>query len=74
MSRFNETEAALLSRLRALKAKPEMTINLLDLSSPLGDAGFAQDEIIEVLNALEQEKIIAFSPGNRLLIQKKLPQ
>ena len=74
MSRFNDTEAALLSRLRTLKAKPEMTINLLDLGVPLHDAGFAQDEIMEVLIALEQERIIAFSPGNRLLILRKLPQ
>lgn len=74
MSGFNETEAALLSRLRALKAKPDMTINLLDVSSPLGDAGFAQDEIMEVLSALEQERVISFSPGNRLLMLKKLPE
>jgi len=73
MSRFNETEAALLSRLRELKAKAEMTINLLDLSSPLGDAGFTQGEIMEVLIALEQENFVAFSTGNRLLILKKLP-
>lgn len=74
MSRFNDTEEAVLTRLRALKAKPEMTINILDLGSTLGDAGFSQDEIVEVLTALEQEKIIAFLPGNRLLLLKKLPQ
>ncbi|MGV1914279.1 hypothetical protein [Rhizobium sp. 22-785-1] len=73
MSRFADTEVAVLTRLRALKAKPEMTINILDLSSSLGDAGFSQDEVMEVLTALEQEKIIAFLPGNRLLL-KKLPQ
>ncbi|GAK70681.1 hypothetical protein RRU01S_13_00190 [Agrobacterium rubi TR3 = NBRC 13261] len=73
MSRFNDTEEAVLRRLRALKAKPEMTINLLDLGTPLGDAGFTQDNIMEVLIALEQEKIIAFSTGNRLLILNKLP-
>ncbi|KXG87444.1 hypothetical protein [Agrobacterium bohemicum] len=73
MSRFNDIEAALLSRMRALKAKPEKTINFLDLCLPLGDAGFTRNEIMEVLSALEQEKIIAFSPGNRLLILKKLP-
>lgn len=74
MSRFNDTEAAVLSRLRALKSKPEMTINLLDLGVPLNDAGFSNDEIMKVFTALEQEKIIAFSTGNRLLFLKKLPQ
>lgn len=73
MSRFNETEAALLSRLRALKAKPEMAINLPNLGSHLSASGFTQNEIMEVLVALEQENIIAFPTGNRLLILKKLP-
>ncbi|WP_311273384.1 MULTISPECIES: hypothetical protein [unclassified Rhizobium] len=61
MSRFNDTEAAVLSRLRALKAKPEMTFNLLDIGSPMGDAGFAQGEIMEVLIASEHEKMIAIN-------------
>ena len=74
MSRFNDTEAAVLSRLRALKAKPEMTINLLDLTEPLKDADFSQEEISEVLIALEQDKIITFPPGNRVQILKKLPR
>ena len=74
MSRFNVTEAALLRRLRTLRAKPEMTINLIDIGVPLGEAGFSQNEILEVLIALEQEKIIAFCPGKRLMMLKKLPQ
>jgi hypothetical protein len=35
MSRFEDTEAALTERLRAMKAKPEMTINLFDIGVPL---------------------------------------
>jgi flagellar basal body P-ring protein FlgI len=73
MSRFSETEAALIKRLRALKSVPDKSINLHDVGAPLNAAGFAQDEIMAVLNALEQDKIIALAPGNRLLILKKLP-
>lgn len=74
MSRFDDIEAALLTRMRTLKAKPGMTLNLLDLGLPLNAAGYAQEDLIEVLIALEQEKIVAFGPGNRLLILKTLPQ
>ncbi|MFK0386594.1 hypothetical protein [Rhizobium sp. RM] len=73
MSTFNETETALFERLRALKAKPEMAINLYDIGVPMTAAGFTEDEIMSVLTALEQDKIVAFSPGNRLLILKDLP-
>ncbi len=74
MSRFEDTETALLERLRALKAKPEMTINMFDIGVPMSAAGFTQDEIMAVLYALEQDKIIAIGPGNRLLILKQLPE
>lgn len=74
MSRFEDTETALLERLRALKAKPEMTINLFDIGVPLTAAGFTQDEIMAVLSALEQDKIVAYGRGNRLLILKELPE
>ncbi len=73
MSRFNETETALIERLRALKALPDMSINVFAIGVPLTAAGFTQDEIMEVLNALEQDKIIALLPGNRLLMLKELP-
>ncbi|MEI2300540.1 hypothetical protein [Ensifer sp. MJa1] len=73
MSRFTETETALIERLRALKALPDMSINVLDIRVPLTAAGFTQEEIMEVLNALEQDKIIALLPGNRLLMLKELP-
>ena len=73
MSRFDDTETALLERLRTMKAKPEMTINLFDIGVPLNASGFSQDEIMEVLFAFEQDKIIAFASGNRLLMLKKLP-
>ncbi|WP_234791217.1 hypothetical protein [Agrobacterium rubi] len=73
MSRFLEVEIALLGRLRALKASPDVSINLNDIGVPLNAAGFSQSEIIAVLNALEQEKIVAYMPGNRLLILKDLP-
>ncbi|WP_457578704.1 hypothetical protein [Ensifer adhaerens] len=74
MSRFTETETALFERLHALKALPDMSINVFDIGVPLTAAGFSQDEIMEVLNALEQDKIIALLPGNRLLMLKELPE
>ncbi|MBX5159074.1 hypothetical protein HJB88_12235 [Rhizobium sp. NZLR5] len=73
MGRFAETETAVIARLRALKAAPEVSINLSDLTAPMHVAGFRQDEIMAVLNALEQDKILSFTPGNRLLILKDLP-
>lgn len=73
MSRFEETETVLLQRLRALKAKPDVTINMLDICIPLDVEGFTQEEIMAALYALEQEKFVAFAPGNRLLILKALP-
>ncbi len=73
MSRFAETEAALLERLRALKAKPEMSISMFDIGVPMTAAGFTQEEILAVLDALEQDKIVAYGPGNRLLILQELP-
>ena len=73
MSRFAEIEEATLERLRVLKAKPEMTINLLDIGVPLNAAGYLQEEILDVLLAFEQEKLVAFATGNQLLILKQLP-
>ncbi|WP_245494684.1 hypothetical protein [Rhizobium ruizarguesonis] len=48
MSRFEETETALTDRLRALKMKPDMTVNLFDIGVPMNAAGFSQDEILAV--------------------------
>jgi len=73
MSRFEDTETAVTEKLRALKLKPDMTINLFDIGIPLNAAGFSQEEIMAVLVALEQDKIVAFSPGNRLRLVKPLP-
>ncbi|PDS99269.1 hypothetical protein CO659_00165 [Rhizobium sp. S9] len=67
MSRFNETETALIERLRALKAAPDMSIPLFDIGVPMNAAGFSQEEIMPALHALEQEKIITFIPGKRAL-------
>ncbi len=74
MSRFTETEVALLNRLRALKAKPDVVINLFDIGVPLSADGFTQQEMIAVLDALEQDKVIAYGPGNRISILKDLPE
>lgn len=74
MSRFSETEAALLERLRSLRAAPEMSINLYDIGVPMVAAGFSQEETMAVLDALEHDKIITYVPGNRLLMLKKLPE
>lgn len=73
VSRFAETETALVERLRSLKAAPEMSFTLGDLTAPLGADGYTKDEISAVLHALEQERIVAFGPGNRLLVLKALP-
>ncbi len=73
MSRFEEIEAATLARLRTLKVKPEMKISLLDVVLPLNAQGYLQEEIFDVLHALEQEKLVAFAKGNRLLVLKDLP-
>lgn len=72
MSRFDETETALVERLRALRAKPEMKINMLDVIEPLRVCGFTPDEIQAVLRAFEQDKAIAFAGANRILILKHL--
>lgn len=74
MSRFAETENAVIGRLRALKAAPDLAINLSDLVEPMRADGFSQDEIGSVLNALEQDKILSAGPGSRLLILKDLPE
>ncbi|MGI2033185.1 hypothetical protein ACRQ1B_12425 [Rhizobium panacihumi] len=73
MSRFNDIEIALVARLRALKAEPEKTINLLDITTPLNAAGYGREEIIEVLSALEQDGILVFAPGDRLRMVRRLP-
>ncbi|AYM66173.1 hypothetical protein G6L68_25145 [Agrobacterium fabrum] len=73
MSRFEETETALIERLRALKAAPDVSINLFDIGVPMAAAGFTQEEIMQVLDALEQDKLVAYGPGNRLHILKPLP-
>ncbi len=73
MSRFAKTETALIERLRTMKATPEMSISLSDLSTPLLAAGFSREEFGAVLDALEQDKMVAYVPGNRLLILNKLP-
>ncbi|NKK58815.1 hypothetical protein GFM44_23230 [Rhizobium leguminosarum bv. viciae] len=74
MSRFEETEIALTKRLRALKIKPDTSVNVFDIGVPLNATGFTQDEIMAVLTALEQDKIIEFVPGNRLRLVKPLPK
>lgn len=74
MSRFEDTEIAVMDRLRAMKVEPDTTVNLLDLEDPLHAAGFSQDEIAGVLSALEQDRLLELSPGNRLRLLKTLPE
>jgi hypothetical protein len=73
MSRFEDTENALSRRFRALKAKPDKTLNRADIDEPLKAEGFTEVEITAVLNALEQEKAVAYLPGNRLSVLKAIP-
>ncbi|MGF9567673.1 hypothetical protein AAIH70_29685 [Neorhizobium sp. BT27B] len=51
-----------------------MAINLFAIGAPLNADGFSQDEVMAVLDALEQEKVIAFGPGNCISILRKLPE
>jgi hypothetical protein len=73
MSRFAQTETALLERLRVLKAAPDVSIKLSDISVAMYAAGFTDTEIKAVLEALEQDKILAVAPGKRVQILKDLP-
>ena len=73
MSRFEDTEIGVMDRLRAMKAEPDTTVNLLDLEDHLYAAGFSQDEIAGVLSALEQDRLLEITPGNRLRLLKALP-
>lgn len=73
MGRFEDTEAAVTQRLRAMKIGPETTANLLEFGTPLNAAGYTQDEITAVLEALAQDRILEFAPGNRLRLLKRLP-
>jgi len=73
MGRFEDTEAAIVQRLRAMKISPEITISMFDLEVPLNAAGYTQREIATVLSALEQDGIIEFSTGNRLRLVKPPP-
>jgi hypothetical protein len=66
MSRFEEAELALVEKLRALDLSPDMTVNMFNIEDPLNAVGFSQDEIMAVLQALEQDRILEFVPGNRL--------
>ena len=74
MSRFEDTEAAVIDRLRTMRAAPEMTVNLVDVVVPLNAAGFSQEKIVEVLSALEQDRFVEFASGNRLRLLKILHQ
>lgn len=73
MGRFEDTEAAVAQRLRAMKIRPDMTVNLLEFGIPLNAAGYTQDEIAAVLEALVQDRIVELAPGNRFRLLKRLP-
>jgi hypothetical protein len=49
-----------------------VTITLQDVNDPLGGLGFTKDEISAVLEAFEQDKMIAFASANRILVLKSL--
>ena len=72
MGRFEDTEAAVTQRLRAMKIGPEMTANLLEFGTPLNAAGYTPDEITAVLEALAQDRILEFAAGNRFRLLKRL--
>jgi hypothetical protein len=73
VSRFEDTEIALIDELRALDRKLDMTVNLLNIEESLNAIDFLQDDIMSVLSALEQDRIIEFVPGKRLRQLKPLP-
>lgn len=63
-----EIREALLRLLTDLAAFPEIPISLYDIGIPLLDAGFNQHDIVSVLFALHDEKIIRLIDGNRLVL------
>jgi hypothetical protein len=63
-----EVREALLKHLSELGAFPGIPISLYDIGIPLLDAGFDQHDIVSVLFALHDEKIIQLIDGNRLVL------
>jgi hypothetical protein len=63
-----EIREALLRLLTELGAFPEIPISLYDIGAPLLDAGFNHQDIVSVLFALHDEKIIRLIDGNRLVL------
>jgi hypothetical protein len=74
MSRFSETEVALVARLRELKAAPDMSFNLGDSQVFMQALGFSHKDTIGVLDALEQDKLVAYGPSDRLIVLKTFPE
>jgi hypothetical protein len=73
MARFGDTEGAIVQRFRAMKAKSEKIVNVVELSIPLNASGYTKDEIAAVLRAFEQDHIVSIAPGNRLRLIRPLP-
>jgi hypothetical protein len=63
-----EIREALSKLLSELGAFPEIPISLYDIGIPLLDAGFDQHDIVTVLFALHDEKVIQLIDGNRLVL------
>lgn len=60
--------------LKYLSDAPEVAIDLYEIGPPLIAQGFNQDQIADVLIALEREKVIALDgTKNCLIILKTLP-
>ncbi|NLS07249.1 hypothetical protein HGP14_28555 [Rhizobium sp. P32RR-XVIII] len=72
MSRLDETKAAIVERLRALRAAPQYPIDLYDICVLLRAAWFTPDELHVPLTSREQEAVIELIKGNRLLVTNPL--
>jgi hypothetical protein len=65
MNRYEEVWGDLIDTLRGLGAEPT---SLYAVGVPMVAKGFTQDEVLNVLMALEREKTIELLPGNRLRV------
>jgi len=61
-----------LDLLRTLEAKPSTPISLYDIGAPLVGAGFTQDEIVNVLFQMQDDKDIELIAGNRLRVTRDI--
>jgi hypothetical protein len=65
MADLTDLEQGVLQMLIANGATVETPVNLLVICPPLVDAGYTQDQIVNVLFSLEGKKMVELLEGNR---------